>query len=37
VVTELHEADGVAIVTMNRPEKKNALSVALLRELVPAI
>jgi enoyl-CoA hydratase/carnithine racemase len=37
VVTDLDEADGVATVRMNRPEKKNALSVALLRELVGAI
>jgi enoyl-CoA hydratase/carnithine racemase len=33
VITEIDENDGVAILKMNRPKKKNALSIAVLREL----
>src|SRR5689334_10622803 len=33
VITEINESEGVAILKMNRPRKKNALSIALLREL----
>jgi len=37
IAIALHETDGVAVITLNRPEKKNALSVKLLCELVDAI
>src|ERR671910_2145202 len=33
IIADLNEADGVAWLTLNRPEKKNALSIALLSEL----
>jgi feruloyl-CoA hydratase/lyase len=33
VLANINEADGVAWLTLNRPEKKNALSIALLKEL----
>jgi enoyl-CoA hydratase/carnithine racemase len=33
VVSELNENNGVAVIKLSRPQKKNALSVALLREL----
>ena len=33
VVSEINEGNGVAIIRLNRPQKKNALSIALLREL----
>jgi feruloyl-CoA hydratase/lyase len=33
IVANINEAEGIAWLTINRPEKKNALSVALLREL----
>jgi enoyl-CoA hydratase/carnithine racemase len=33
VITEIDENSGVVAVKLNRPEKKNALSIALLREL----
>jgi enoyl-CoA hydratase/carnithine racemase len=33
VITEINEGEGVAVLKMNRPRKKNALSIALLREL----
>jgi feruloyl-CoA hydratase/lyase len=37
ILTTLSEADGVAWLTLNRPEKKNALSMALLRELADVL
>ena len=33
ILTNVNEADGVAWLTLNRPEKKNALSIALLTEV----
>ena len=33
VTIEIDEAEGVAVIKMNRPRKKNALSIALLQEL----
>jgi enoyl-CoA hydratase/carnithine racemase len=33
VVSEVNESTGVAVIKLNRPRKKNALSIALLREL----
>ena len=33
VITEIDEIDGVATIKLNRPQKKNALSIALLQEL----
>jgi enoyl-CoA hydratase/carnithine racemase len=32
----VHAADGVAVVTLNRPEKRNALSLAVMRDLIDA-
>jgi enoyl-CoA hydratase/carnithine racemase len=37
VVSDINAADGVAFVKLNRPKKKNALSVALLDELAQHI
>ena len=34
ILTNINEGDGIAWLTINRPEKKNALSIALLSELV---
>jgi enoyl-CoA hydratase len=36
-VIEVRVTDGVGVVTLNRPEARNALSVALLAELTPAL
>ena len=33
IIADINESDGIAWLTLNRPEKKNALSVALLSEL----
>src|ERR687891_2516062 len=33
IIADINESDGIAWVTLNRPEKKNALSITLLSEL----
>jgi enoyl-CoA hydratase/carnithine racemase len=37
ILTDIRESDGIAWLTLNRPEKKNALSIALLNELADAL
>ncbi len=37
ILTNISEGDGIAWLTMNRPEKKNALSIALLSELADVL
>ena len=36
-VLSIHEADGIALLTLNRPEKRNALSRALRDEIVRSL
>jgi enoyl-CoA hydratase/carnithine racemase len=37
IVADVNETDGIAWLTLNRPEKKNALSIALLSELAATL
>jgi enoyl-CoA hydratase/carnithine racemase len=37
IIANINEQDGIAWLTLNRPEKKNALSIALLNELANAL
>ena len=37
LIKEISERDGVAVLTLNRPEKKNALSHELLKEIITAL
>ena len=37
IIENINEAEGVAWLTFNRPEKKNALSIALLNELAAVL